>query len=389
VRICFLSFEFPPYVIGGAGVYAENITKELLDLGHHVHVLSPGPVYRKNNSFLRKKFVHHQIPTIHRRFLNIPSFWFNLSRTYKKISKNVGGFDVLHGNDMSDFSLFSWQVDIPRVITIHHSAYQVAKNFSLIQRLSNITGETGLSPLIEKTVISRSDKIIAVSNYTKKSLISIYNILPSRIEVIPNGINVNDYAFAENEILEYKRLLGILNCFTFLFVGRLNDPRKNLLLVLNALKIICRKKFVKLILVGTGYNVKLSKMISSLGIEKNVIVLGSLDAVTLKKCYCACDALVSSSLLEGFGLVILEAMASAKPIVALNSGAVSELVRNGENGFLVENSDPHDLAVAMGFLLNHPNDVLRIGNRNKEWASNFSWTKSAEHLEKLYNSMIS
>ena len=389
LRICFLSFEYPPYVIGGAGVYAENITKELLDLGHEVHVMSPSIRYPKNRFLLRKKFVHHEIPTIHRRFLNISSFWFNLSRKYKKISKNAGGFDILHSNDMSDFSLLSCQVNIPRVITIHHLAYQVAKNFSLLQRLSNITGEIGLSPLIEKAVISRPDKIIAVSNYTKKSLISIYKILPSRIEVIPNGINGDGYSFPENEILECKKLLGVLNCFTFLFVGRLNDPRKNLLLVLNALKIMCREKSVKLILVGSGYNTKLRKIISSLGIEKKVIVLGSVDDVTLKKCYCACDALVSTSLLEGFGLVLLEAMASRKPIVALNRGAVSELVRNGVNGFLVENSDPQELAASMVFLIDHPNDTLRIGNRNREWASNFSWAKSAKCIEKVYNSIIS
>lgn len=387
MRICFLSFEFPPFVLGGAGIYASNITNELSKLGHEVHVLSPS--CNIENGVFRSNSIRHYIPIAHKRFLNIPSFWLKLVRKYNHICKAVGGFDILHSNVISDFSLCNWQVKTPRVVTVHHLSRLVAKKMPLMQRIFDISSETGFVPLIEKSVISRSDKIIAVSNYTKNNLISVYDICPSRIKVIHNGINLKEYKTPENEAHDYKKSLGLGDYFTFLFVGRLNDPRKNLPLLLKAFQIICKhRKNVRLVLVGSCVTSNLMETLRILGIENEVHVLGYVDGVTLKKCYSFCDALVSSSLLEGFGLVLLEAMASGKPVVAINGGAVSELVKNHVNGILVENPNPLELANSMTFLVENPDVVKKIGKINIEKASEFSWAKSAEHTEQVYNSLL-
>src|SRR3990170_9150835 len=152
MRISFVSFEYPPFISGGAGVYALHITRTLAKLGYEVHVMSPtigkqGACSIKNNVFV------HGIPIIYKSFLSAPSFWFNLWKKYDAISKDAGGFDVIHSNGVSDFSLSKQKVKEPRVVTVHHLARSVAQNMSFMERLFELNGETGLTPIFEKHVI--------------------------------------------------------------------------------------------------------------------------------------------------------------------------------------------------------------------------------------------
>ena len=79
MKICFVSFEYPPLIIGGAGVHAVHITRELAKLVHEVHVISPSIDGQEKQTIENNVFVH-RIPMIDKRFLRTPSFWFNLAR---------------------------------------------------------------------------------------------------------------------------------------------------------------------------------------------------------------------------------------------------------------------------------------------------------------------
>jgi len=390
MRICFVSFEYPPFMSGGAGVYAVHITRELAKMGHDVHIISPSISGQRTHS-VESGISVDRIPIIDKRFLKAPSFWVNLAREFNEIRKDAGGFDILHGNGDSDFSLFKQRIKEPRVVTVHHLASLVAQNVTHLNRLLDLSGETGFTPIIEKAVISRANRIIAVSNFTKKTLFSTYNVSPSKIEVIPNGINVDEYFFSKDVILKCRKMLGLDDSVAFLFVGRLNDPRKNLPHLLKAFRITCRdrRKRLKLVLVGSGNQLKIKKIVYRLGIEKDVLVLGYVKDSLLRKYYNACDVLVSPSLLEGFGLTILEAMAAGKPVIALNVGAIPELVREGVNGFLIDKQDLRSLANTMSFLADHPDIIESIGVRNREYvANNFSWQKSAKLTERVYKTLL-
>jgi glycosyltransferase involved in cell wall biosynthesis len=143
-----------------------------------------------------------------------------------------------------------------------------------------------------------------------------------------------------------------------------------------------------LVLVGSGGSLKIKEIVNSLDVKENIIHLGYVESDALKKCYSTCDVVVSPSLLEGFGLVLLEAIASGKPIVVLDRGAVSELVRDGVNG-LVKKLDPQEFAVAMTFFVDHPNVLAEIGERNRKYVSqNFSWEKSAELTVDFYETRL-
>jgi glycosyltransferase involved in cell wall biosynthesis len=136
--------------------------------------------------------------------------------------------------------------------------------------------------------------------------------------------------------------------------------------------------------VGSGDKSKTEELAHSLGISQDVVVLGCVDNITLRKCYVACDILVSPSLFEGFGLVILEAMAAGKPVIALNRGAVPELVKNGLNGLLVGREDAEELASAMTLFIDQPDIVDEMGRTNRNVASKFTWRRTAELTQHVY-----
>lgn len=391
MKICFMSFQYPPFIFSGAGVYAMYITKELAKLEHEVHIISAGTRTREDAHFTENNIFIHRIPIIHKRFLKAPSFWLKLPRKYDEVRKSAGEFDVLHNNAESDFSLSKRRAKELRVVTIHHLAQLVARRVHVFRRLLDLSGETGLAPLIQRVSIARAERIIAVSNFTKNSLVSKYGIAPSKVEVVPNGVNLDDYDFPEQEIAEFRQSLGLSDHLLFLFVGRLNDSRKNLPLLLRAYKILGKCKCgkpAKLLLVGHGDRSKVKKQVKSLGIERDVIILGYVDDVTLRKCYCGCDIVVSPSLLEGFGLTILEAAAAGKPVLALNRGAICEIIRDGVNGLLIDNQDPRELAAAMAFFVSHPDSAIDMGRRNRNFAKSFSWERSARATEHVYKSLL-
>ena len=199
MRVAFITFEYPPYICGGAGVYAYNITKELARLGIEVHVICPWDGRSKNYKYDKNYYryetaddvVIHRINFVNRLGLAATTFWINLRKDFKKIEKRVGKFDVIHGNVISDFSLSKKITNVPRVITTHHLAQDAIRILkpSLLERISAISRETGIvTPHIEKICINRADKIIAVSNYTKRKIIEYYSVPSDKIRVIYNGM---------------------------------------------------------------------------------------------------------------------------------------------------------------------------------------------------------
>jgi len=123
---------------------------------------------------------------------------------------------------------------------------------------------------------------------------------------------------------------NIKNKPTLLFVGRIDDPRKGLDMLIKAFKFVLVYIDAQLIIVGNGKKEKIMELAGP--IAHYLFFLGYVDDITLKKCYSLCDVYICPSRLEGFGLTILEAFAAGKPVIATNTGAIPELIQNGING---------------------------------------------------------
>lgn len=389
MKIAFITFEYPPFIQGGAGVYGHHLTKELAKLGHDVHVLTPSAFGYKEESVEEGVFVHRL------RFLNKPllaaaSFWLSLRKEFPSIERRVGGFDITNSNDLSDISLSQKAVSSPRVVTVHHltrTALKILK-VGLLGRLKNLGGEVGIAPLLEQVCIKRADRIIAVSQYTKHDIVKTYGIPESAIEVIYHGVRTEDYAFSEEERTKLRATLSISSSPMLLFVGRL-EPRKGVDILLRALPQVLREMEVRLVLAGSGNQGDYRQLAQSLGISDKVIFLGHVPDDTLRLVYSSCDLFVLPSRLEGLGIVILEAMAAGKPVVATNVGGIPELVESGQNGILVESDEEGELASAIVKVLSDNSLAKTIGGNNiKKAPERYSWEAAARKAERLYNELI-
>lgn len=380
--------------LGGAGVYASNLCRELAKLGHEVHVVSPSLKHRIMKT--SRNLIVHSIPVLNRHFLKTFSFWLRIRRFYRVLQQNVD-FDILHTNVTSGLSLTPHLVKIPRIVTIHHLAktvFQITKN-SPFQIFEDLAGELGIVARMEKTFIDfdkveidRADKVIAVSNFVKNSVISTYKVPESKVETIYNGVSWKEYLCNQSEIEEVRRTYELSNEPVILYVGRL-EKRKNLEFLIKAFKLVVEKTKCKLIIAGCGKQLSLKEITFSLGINKHVILTGFVEDYNLKRLYNVCNVFVLPSRMEGFGLTLLEAMAAAKPVVASNIGGIPELVKNGINGILVNPNNLEELATALMFLLDNSELAKNIGLRNREYvAKNFSWEKTAKMTNELYERIL-
>jgi len=388
MKVALVTFEYPPFMQGGAGVYVYNLAKELVKLGHEVHVITRKAPECERESVEEGVFIH-RVGFLNKPFLAAVSFWFSLRKDFSSIEKLAGGFDIVHGNGLSAFSLSPKVVSAPSVITIHHLTRTTRKALktNLLGRVRNIRGETGISSLIEPLCIRRADRIIADSEFTKRDIVKTYNLPENSVEIICLGVHPDKYAFSEEEKNKVRTALGINSQPMILFVGNL-VPRKGIDILLRALPQVLREMEVKLVLAGSGNQQDYQRLAQALGIPDKLSFLGCVPDDTLRLLYSSCDLFVLPSRLEGFGLVIIEAMAAGKPVVATAVGSIPELIEPGQNGILVEAGDEGKLASAIVKVLSDKSLARVIGENNiKKARERYSWEVTARKAERLYNEL--
>jgi glycosyltransferase involved in cell wall biosynthesis len=138
-----------------------------------------------------------------------------------------------------------------------------------------------------------------------------------RIETIYLGAEKSSCELTGNDVRVFKESVKLRGEISLLlFVGKVDDRRKGLDLLLKALKIVAEQTSAVLLVIGPGNQSDASNIAASFGISEKVFFLGSADPLTLQKCCAICDVYVFPLRLEGFGLLLLEVTESAKPIVA-------------------------------------------------------------------------
>ena len=393
MKIAFVTSEYPPFFLGGAGVYATNLTQELANLGHEVHVIAPLFANSKEHEASDGVSIH-RVNFINKEYLRELSFCISLRGKFRKIRAQVGGFDIVNGNQLSDFLLTS--NGDPRVVTIHSLTLTSveAEKPGLLKRIARARegGENSfIFQLIEKSVVNRADILIANSQYTKRSMLRTYGFPESRIKVVYPGVSIKHQlkiTLDEERIL--RSSLNVEDNLIILFVGRL-ILRKGLHLLLQAFKILRgRITNVRLVVVGDGpERQRYLNQVKSMALGKDVIFTGFVDETTLGKIYSLSDIVAIPSLNEPFGIVVLEAMLFRKPIVASNSGGIPEILQDNVNGRLIDPHDAFRFADAMEFYLKNTELSEGIGRLNhRKVVENFTWARTAKQTEEVYKMVI-
>jgi len=233
--------------------------------------------------------------------------------------------------------------------------------------------------------IKKANKIIAVSNYTKKDIVNIFGISPGKIEVVYEGVNDCYRPIKDKRILDHiKKKFGIDREF-LLYVG-LSKPHKNLVRLIKAFKILRKNIRLDLKLVIAGKidprYPEVRKIVDKLGLREDVIFTDFVSDQDLVLLYNAAKAFVFPSLYEGFGLPPLEAMACGTPVVSSKVASLAEVL--GDAAVVFHPLDIHDMADKVYQVVSDENLRKQLSEKGIRWVKRFSWEKCARETLKIY-----
>jgi glycosyltransferase involved in cell wall biosynthesis len=269
------------------------------------------------------------------------------------------------------------KIAAPSVFTLHDTAYlRFARYYLPRNRIY-------LREMIPR-FLRRADRVIAVSEQTKRDALEFYGIDPVRITVIPEGV---DRAFRPDVdrslIADVRRRYRLPERFV-LNVGTI-QPRKNLVTLLDAFDAIRpRHRDVGLVIAGAKgwlYEGVLSR-IRERGLGSDVILTGRVDDADLPAIFNAAEIFAYPSVYEGFGLPPLEALACGTPVLCSDASSLPEVV--GDAGILIPPNDLDAWVYELDRLLSDEGARRDVGRRGPERASTFTWEEAGRRTLEVY-----
>jgi D-inositol-3-phosphate glycosyltransferase len=251
---------------------------------------------------------------------------------------------------------------------------------------------------VEAVLAQKADRLVAGSSAEAHDLERLYGIAPDKVCVVPLGVDVDD--FAPRAVSAVRQRLGLRGKRVVLYVGRLERLKGADTLLETVAELATRPGFddVHTLLVGAdsgdgqrqsghpgGERGRLEALAASLGVSQRVTFLGALPHADLADLYSLADVCVVPSRAETFGLVALEAQASGTPVVAAAVGGLLDIVEDGVTGFLVRGREPRDFAGRIARILDSTATRLGLGDAARERAAQFTWTRSVDRLQLLYD----
>jgi len=371
---------------GGGEYVFKIIAKKLAENGNHVWVITNKIIGEDYENYDDISLVLVK-PELEYKGGLPPSFLDNLRYTINAIKEgnkiiNEKKIDVIHSNNFSPSlagSILSFFTSKPHIIAIHDIFSLCGKNYwgdwAAQNQVSKIN--SFLAPIFEKLMIKlKHDCVHTVSEATRDDLLEFGEKKP--IHVIHNSID------------KFQTVIIDTISSQFVYVGRLVFY-KNLEVVFRAIDIIRKKKpEIKLIVIGGGpHQKKLENMVKKLELESNILFKGYTDSDEKTKLIAQSNGLILPSLCEGFGLVILEAFSQKKPVLVSNLRPMSDIVSDGNTGFVL---DPYDEKVWVEHILklvNEPNLAKILGNNGfKTLNANYNQDLMYQKLIKMYNDVL-
>lgn len=387
IRILTLSWEYPPYKIGGIAEHVYELSKALTRKGQEVHVVTLGTF-----PYEEKEGVH-----LHRIAVDAskPDFITRMNEAMKKIGASIiespdTVINIIHAHDWMVGSAainLAFRYRKPLVATIHSTEFG---------RSQGVKEEYQMRiHKAEERLVRLSDHVIVCSESMKKEIQGLFGVT-EKIFVIPNGIDASKFDFSVDGDATKEKFCGQRSSKMILFLGRL-VYQKGVNVLIGALPIILSryskgKRDVKLVIVGEGpMRKQLERDAASLGISKNVVFTGYLDDYMVRSLLKAADVVVVPSLYEPFGIVAIEAMAAKTPVVVSDIDGLSELISDGE-GIKVPPNNSERLAARVVKILS---DTEEGKKRAKEMvekgfkkALSLNWDKVTEATIGVYAKVL-
>jgi glycogen synthase len=380
LKVCFVTREYPPHVYGGAGVHIKNLARELAQV-MDVEVRCFGEQDSAEGRLRVKGY----------------RGWDRMAEGAEaKFNSTLGTFatDLSVVRDLIDADLVhchTWYAslagfmahvlyNVPLVVTVHSleplrpwKEEQLGRSYHL-------------SAWAERVALEAADRVVAVSTQSKGEILAHFNLPPERVAVIHNGIDLK--AWKPSQAAATRQLYGIEGDY-ILFVGRVSR-QKGMVHLLEAMKyvdpgvrLVCCASAADTPEVEREVAAKVRETPRCLWIDT---FLREEQYVEL---YSHCAAFACPSVYEPFGIINLEAMACARPVVASAVGGIPEVVVPGRTGLLVPPADPGALAEALNHVLRDRALARQMGLAGRRRVEeHFSWTSIAARTRRLYEGLL-
>jgi len=412
LRIGFFVWEYPPSLVGGLGTYAEYITREYIELGHDVTVFTLNPGDLQTREVIRGVEVHR--PLIADASNVFPVF---VTEDLRRWGTNIRFFnDIFLYNILSSTKFVNGLIRKEEtkfdVVCVHDWLSSIAgniiKNETKIPVVFHVhSTELGRSGGQGSEVVSHfeyqmaqtCDHMITVSEAMREDLVR-HGWPASKISVVWNGVDPDKYdpsVVRPQDIEKVRESLGVpKDGNMILFIGRLTWVKGIRNLVQAMPSIVKDYPKTKLVILGKGEEQKdVIELANRLGIGDNFVCrfefVPEQDRIAH---YAAADLCVFPSIYEPFGIVSLEAMSMAKPVVVGANGVVGfkeQVVSSGsdQNGVHVNGNDPADIAWGLKEVLKDPVRAKMWGeNGRKRVLQYFTWRKAAQQTLDIYQSLL-
>ena len=367
MRILHITPSFCP-AVGGLENYILNLCRQLIKNGHSSDVLT---IRRKQKTGellpIYDKYGDIQVTRI--RCRGTERF-----RIFPPLFKYTAGYDLLHIHDVTNFCGYfaagKWYHKKPMVVSTHGGFFHTNK----YKTLKNIYYRAVLP-----TIFRRIDKVIAVSSHDY----DIFRRICQNITVVPNGIDFSAFSLANKNIQKN----------TFLYFGRISKNKR----LDNLIDTVCYLKDfipdIRLNIIGQdweGLQKHLTEHIKSKGVHNNISFLGQVTDDILLEELAKAHFFVSASQYEGFGLTVLEAMASGTIPIVNDIDPLNKFIRNRHNGFIVNFSQPRRAAdEIINILRTTPQQQKDVAANAKTFARSFGWENIVQNIEAVYLDTLS
>ena len=269
----------------------------------------------------------------------------------------------------------------------------IAHTLGLVKNRTLAAGahpEPALRIRVEGEIAQQADLLIASTAEESADLVTGYGADPERVHVVPPGVDLS--VFQPIDRGEARRKIGYGPGRMLLFVGRL-ERLKGVEVAIGALALLRDRSHddVRLLILGEDSKdgdesemERLKTVASEVGVREQVDFLGSVAHHELPYFYSAADVCVMPSYSESFGLVGLEAQACGRPVVGADVAGLRSVVRDDVSGYLIDGHEPAAYAERIGRLLDDPELAQQMGRRGRLLAQRFSWTRTADRLQQLF-----
>ena len=387
MKILMLTWEYPPRIVGGIARVVHDLSKRLIKDGHEVTVIT----YKEGDLPEYENDKGVEVYRVENYMIHPNSFidWtlqlnFNMvAKATELINKN-GKFDVIHAHDWlvaSSAKTLKQSFGIPLVATIH--ATEAGRNSGIHNESQRYINDT------EWLLTYEATEVIVNSNFMKGHVQSLFGLPFDKINVIPNGINLNNFTGIDRDY-DFRRQYAMDNEKIILYLGRLVYEKGVQNLIAAMPKILNSYHDAKLVIAGKGGMMdELRAEAHNLGIDNKVYFTGYLDSKAVQKMYKCADVAVFPCTYEPFGIVALESMLSGTPTVVSDVGGLNEIIDHGVDGMKSYAGNPNSIADSVLALLFDPQLCANISkNAKAKVKAQFNWNKISQDTHYVYERAI-